>query len=127
MRFMLHEPIRPLFTSQYIFPCNHCSLLFHYHSLSERKQIKFFFLFLFPSVGNKSCFHIEGYRKAQRCKGKDYIGALRIDSNVTHEEAKNFITAPAVFEGNQKHFMLLTDLLICHKILEIDSQPLSAG
>lgn len=60
----------------------------------------------FSSVRNKSHFHAEGCRKAQWCKGKDYIGALRIDSNDTHEETKNFITVPVVFEGNQKHFML---------------------
>lgn len=81
----------------------------------------------FSSVRNKSHFHVEGYRKAQWCKGKDYIGALRIDSNDTHEETKNFITAAVVFEGNQKHFMLFAELHICHKILEIDSKPLPEG
>lgn len=30
-------------------------------------------------------------------KKKDYIHALRIDSNVTHEETKNFITAAMLF------------------------------
>lgn len=69
MRFMLHEPIRPLFTSQYIFPCNHCSLLFHYHSLSEKKQIKFFF-FLFPSVGNKAVFALKVTEKHSDVKEK---------------------------------------------------------
>lgn len=51
--------------------------------------------------GTKAIFLLKVTEKHTDVRKKDYIGALQIDSNVTHEETKNFIKAPVVFEGNQ--------------------------
>lgn len=79
--------------------------------------------------GTKAIFMLKVREKHSdgREEKKDYIHALRIDSNVTHEETKNFITAAELFESNHKHFMLFTELHICHKISENNSHPLQYG